>query len=94
MVTARRPAVRGAFDVGTRVRVKSHVMDPDFPEVPLGGCAGEIADVHNGTDRYCLVALSPAAFKGFDPALRDRCEQDDRCFDRIWLLEADLEPET
>jgi hypothetical protein len=94
MVSSRTNTIRTAFRVGTRVRVKSHIMDPDFPELPLGGWVGEIAEVQNGPARNYLVFWSRDTLRNIQPVVRERCEKDDMCFDRIWLLEADLEPET
>ena len=94
MVSSRRRTIGTALPVGTRVRVKSHIMDPDFPDLPLGGWVGEIADVQEGRARNYLVRWSRDTLRRVHPVVRERCERDDMCFDRIWLLEGDLEPET
>ena len=38
----RQPSPPPRFSVGDRVRVKTGVPDPDFPDIPLGGWAGTI----------------------------------------------------
>lgn len=34
------------FKIGDRIRVKRGVMDANYPDIPLGGWAGKIAEVH------------------------------------------------
>jgi len=93
MIWAKAEPFRRAFSVGTCVRVKTHVMDPDFPGLSLGGWAGEVVDVQEGNATSYLVRWSRITLQGIHPAFRDRCEMDDLCFDRIWLMETDLEPD-
>ncbi len=40
----RRPA---KFRVGDRVRVESGARDTDYPDMPLGGWAGTVFEVHD-----------------------------------------------
>ena len=35
------------FQVGDRVRVKQGIRDADYPDMPLGGWAGTISEVHD-----------------------------------------------
>jgi hypothetical protein len=47
---------RGTFAVGSRVRVRRGVRDPDHPDIPLGGWAGTVRETDSsGGERLCLV---------------------------------------
>lgn len=37
------------YNVGDKVRVRTGVSDPDYDDLTIGGWAGTIAEVHNGT---------------------------------------------
>ncbi len=41
------PKTKPKFAIGARVRVKSGVRDTDFPDMPLGGWAGTITEIHS-----------------------------------------------
>ena len=47
--TKRRlePPVPAKFKIGDRVWVRHGVRDEDHPDIPLGGWAGTISEVHN-----------------------------------------------
>ena len=50
------------FQVGERVRVKQGIRDADYPDMPLGGWAGTISDVHDHgmyTVRWSQETLAP-----------------------------------
>jgi len=79
------------FRVGTRVRVRDHVVDPDFPDLPLGGWVGEILTVCEGSSGNILVQWSSHTLKNVHPIYRGRCQLHDLCPDHMWLSEADLE---
>ena len=91
MIEPKAEQPRTRFRVGTRVRAKNHVMDPDYPDLPLGGWTGRVADVQKGTVTNCLVRWSPETLQSVHPIYRNRCERDDFCLDRTRLLEEDLE---
>jgi uncharacterized protein YodC (DUF2158 family) len=46
----RRPKPKKAvvtnFKVGDKVRVKRGVMDVEYPDMPMGGWAGTISEIH------------------------------------------------
>ncbi len=84
-------AVRLRFTAGARVRVKLGVKDPDFPDKDLGGFKGTISQVEQGKTANCLVQWSLATLDRLRPACRDFCESEDVAFDKMWLLEEDLE---
>ena len=51
------------FAVGTSVRVKHGVTDPDFPDIPLGGWAGHVTEL----DRQGPTCVpDPACWRHFD----------------------------
>jgi len=43
------------FNLGDNVRVCSGVFDPDYDDLTIGGWAGTIAEVQNGTPPTLLV---------------------------------------
>jgi hypothetical protein len=66
-------------------------MDPDYPELPLGGWAGKIADVQREAVAAYLVRWNADTLKSVHPIYGDRCRRDDLSLEQTWLLEADLE---
>jgi hypothetical protein len=90
-----RPIVPSRFAVGDQVRVKPGVADPDFPDVPLGGWAGTVAEVNpRSNPPTCLVEWNDYTLEHVHPVYRKRCERDGLEIDWMWLKEADLEPDT
>jgi hypothetical protein len=82
------------FAVGTKVRVKPGVIDPDFPDVPLGGWAGTVKEVDRRTDPpLYLVAWNRYTLDHIHPVFRKRCERDGLDYESMNLYEADLEPD-
>src|SRR5581483_2251802 len=45
-----RPPSQPRFAVGDHVRVRAGVVDPDYPDIPLGGWAGVIVDYEDDED--------------------------------------------
>ena len=45
MSHTKKGSVNPRFQVGDKVRVKSGVIDPDFPDIPLGGWSGTVTEV-------------------------------------------------
>jgi len=93
MITRRAKTSRIRFRIGMRVRVKRHIMDPDYPELPLGGWRGQIIESQEQPNRTYLVRWSQETLESAHPVYRERCEEDDVCFDHAWLVEGDLEPD-
>src|SRR5829696_7921702 len=57
--TPHRPQ-RPAFEVGSEVRVRAGVRDPDQPDMPIGGWCGIVVDVDESvTPRGYLVQWDP-----------------------------------
>ncbi len=81
------------FNVGDKVRVSSGVSDPDYDDLTIGGWAGTIAAVQNGTPPTLLVRWSKQTLKKQSPIYRKRCERDGFDGSEMWLVEGDLEPD-
>jgi hypothetical protein len=64
------------LNVGDKVRVSSGVSDPDYDDLTIGGWAGTIAEVQNGTPPTLLVRWSKQTLKKQSPIYRKRCERD------------------
>lgn len=84
-------AIETRFTMGTLVRVRAGVMDPDLPGVHLGGWRGTISQVQRGGLASYLVQWTPEALEGLKPAHQEHCKKEDLAIDKIWLLEEDLE---
>lgn len=82
------------FAVGTSVRVRIGVTDPDFPDIPLGGWVGKITEVEEGKTTLFLIRWSQETLKNMHPVYRKRCDRDGLDFKQMWLGEDDLEPDT
>ena len=80
------------FQVGDKVRVKYGVIDPDFPDMPLGGWTGTITEIieHEGQIN-CVFKLDDRTLKSVHPIYRKRCERDGLDFETMGLGEEDLE---
>ncbi|MGB2820333.1 MAG: calcium-binding protein [Phycisphaerae bacterium] len=82
------------FAVGDKVHVKPGIIDPDFPDIPLGGWAGAVIEVDRRNPPTCLMRLSQHTIQNIHPIYRKRCERDGLDFGEIWLAEDDLAPDT
>ncbi len=81
------------FSVGDKVRVCSSVSDPDYDDLIIGGWAGTVAEVQNGTRPTLLVRWSKQTLKKQSSIYRRRCERDGFDSNEMWLAEADLKPD-
>ena len=88
----RLPSGPPKFSVGTKVRVKYGIPDPDFPDIPLGGWAGTITEVHRA-NRFTtyLIEWNQSTLDNRHPIFQKRCERDGLDEDSSWLAEEDLE---
>lgn len=73
------------------MRVRHGVMDTDFPDMPLGGWKGTVAEVHD--NGIFTVRWSEETLASIHPVFRQRCERDGLDFDTYRLGAADLEPD-
>jgi hypothetical protein len=82
------------FQNGDKVRVKSGVIDPDFPDIPLGGWTGTVTEVEQ-TDHQITYEIKwdKRTLGGMHPVYRKRCERDGLGLEAMWLGEEDIEPD-
>ena len=82
------------FAMGDKVYVKPGTIDPDFPDIPLGGWAGTVAELDRRKLPMCLIRLSQQTMQNIHPVYRKRCERDGLELDEIWLREDELQADT
>jgi hypothetical protein len=80
------------FKIGDEVRVKHGFMDVDYPDMPMGGWAGNITVV-DGTDTF-TVRWSKETMESVHPVFIRRCEIDGLDPEEYVLTGDDLEPDT
>jgi hypothetical protein len=94
MARPKRSTTSPRFQIGAKVRVKSAVRDPDFPDIPLGAWAGTIKTVkHSKEELTYLIAWDQTTLRGMHPIYKKRCERDGLELDSMWLGDDDLEPD-
>lgn len=83
------------FSVGSRVRVKPGITDPDFKDIPLGGWAGTTTQVDRRSNPpTLLIEWNQSTLDHMHPVYRNRCERDGRFLECLWLSESDVEPDS
>jgi hypothetical protein len=80
------------FEPGEKVRVRRGVMDTDYADMPLGGWAGNIAEVHD--DGMYTVRWSAETLASIHPVFKSRCENDGVDVEQYSIGAEDLEPDT
>ena len=80
------------FKVGDKVRVKHGIKDVDYPDMPLGGWAGTVAEVQS-TDTF-TIRWNKETMKAIHPIFKKRCEIDGLDPEEYVLTGDDLEPDT
>lgn len=80
------------FKVGDKARVKKGVMDAEYPDMPMGGWAGTISEIHK--DGMYTVQWSKETLAAVHPVFKKRCERDGMVLEEYWLGDDDLEPDT
>src|SRR5271166_3762250 len=82
------------FQVGNKVRVKSGVIDPDFPDMPLGGWSGIVTEVEQADDQITYeIKWNKRTLNGMHPVYLKRCERDGLEMESMRLGEEDIEPD-
>src|SRR5438067_989479 len=93
MSRPKKPSDSARLQIGAKVRVKSCVRDPDFPDIPLGGWAGTVKEVERAEGEVTyLIAWDRATLRDMHPIYKKRCERDGLELDSMWLGDEDLEP--
>jgi hypothetical protein len=94
MAQDKTKSLPSRFKPGDKVRVKHGVRDPHFPDIPLGGWAGTVKEVHQAEgETTVLVAWDRATLRGMHPIYKKRCERDGLELESMWLGDGDLEPD-
>ena len=82
------------FLVGDKVRVKTGVIDPDFPDIPLGGWSGTITEVEQADDEITYdIKWNKRTLNGMHAIYRKRSDRDGLELQSMWLNEEDIEPD-
>jgi hypothetical protein len=92
MPTKRKKSSAVLFHPGDKVRVRRGIKDADYSDMPLGGWAGTIAEVHD--DGMYTVRWSQETLESIHPVFKKRCEKDGLVFGQYLLGDDDLEPDT
>jgi hypothetical protein len=94
MAHKKSGSVSCRFNPGDEVRVKQGVRDPDFSDIPLGGWAGTVKEVHHAEgETTLLISWNRATLGGMHPIYKKRCERDGLELESMWLDDEDLEPD-
>jgi hypothetical protein len=79
------------FQPGDRVRVRHGVTDVDYPDLPMGGWAGTIIEIHD--DGMYTVTWSKETLAAIHPVFKTRCDNDGMDVETYWLGAQNLEPD-
>ena len=85
------PKTKSQFATGDRVRVRAGIMDVEFPDMPMGGWAGEITEILD--DGMYTVRWSRETLDSIHPVYKKRCEKEGMEVDEYWIGDDDLEPD-
>jgi uncharacterized protein YodC (DUF2158 family) len=85
----KTPVARSKFKVGDKVRVKHGVRDTDYPDIPMGGWAGTITEVHK--DGMYTIRWSRETLASIHPVVKKRSERDGTVLEEYWLGDDDVE---
>jgi hypothetical protein len=87
-MSKQRKGTSSVFSVGSQVRVKRGAVDPEYPDMPLGGWLGTVAEIEEGS---YLVRWNRTTLEAAHPIYRERCERDGVDFTGMWFQEEELE---
>ena len=79
------------FAVGDQVRVRHGTVDPNYPDLPLGGWVGTILKIDD--NGLCHIKLNQATLDQIHPVYRKRCERDDLHIEILDMHQEDLDPD-
>lgn len=86
------------FVIGDKVRVRPGVIDPDWPDVPLGGWAGKVESwsesAEEGYDGFIVeVIWNRETLKQMPPICKVRSEREGLQYEKMYLREDELMPD-
>ncbi len=87
VLTTTAPA---RLSVGTNVRVRFGVSDPDYPDLSIGGWAGTIVRTNDDSTTPCLVRWDWNTLAHADSTGQARRKLDGLASEEMWLAEEDL----
>jgi hypothetical protein len=85
---SKPPPFPAKFAVGCLVRIRPGVIDPEYPDLPLGGWLGTVAEV---VEESYLVRWSEATLQAVHPTYQERCERDGVDSGGMWFQAEELE---
>src|SRR5262249_42394726 len=89
------PEPAAAFAVGDLVRVRKGVVDPDFPDLPLGGWTGTVQEVEaDEAPPLYLIEWNQYTLDHLPEVCRGRCAREGLDEETIRLTGDELEPAT
>ena len=90
MPRPKKPSGEALFQTGANVRVKFGVIDPDFPDIPLGGWSGTVTEVDQTNAQITYeITWDQKTLSEMHPVYRKRCERDGLGLETMWLGEYD-----
>jgi hypothetical protein len=78
------------LSVGSNVRVRFGVLDPDYPDLTIGGWEGTIVRTNDRKTTPYLVRWDWNTLEHADSTGQARRKQDGLMFEEMWLAEEDL----
>jgi len=93
MSESHRSGDDSRFAVGDRVRVRTGVRDPDYPDMPMGGWTGAISRHLPERPFTYLVRWSAETLRSIHPIYSQRCKRDGVDLEEMWLDVDELEPD-
>ncbi len=86
-----KPPAPSRFKVGDCVRVKPSFRDEEHPDIPLGGWAGTVSEIHRSGIH--TIRWSRETLASIHPIYKKRCAIDGTVLEEYWLGDDDLEPD-
>ena len=93
MPKRKKRKIKPQFKAGSHVRVKSGTAHPEYPDIPLGGWAGEVLCVETRRSPTYWVEWTKETLGSAHPVYFKRCKRDDLDAEETLLPEASLEPD-
>jgi hypothetical protein len=78
------------LSVGSYVRVRCGVLDPDYPDLTIGGWEGTVVRTNDRKTTPCLVRWDWNTLARADSTGLTRRKLDGLVFEEMWLAEQDL----